>query len=196
MAAAQARPGSVEIGVGTGRFYGGSFAGGSTCYFEDKTLVDDDQLGGFWLGAQLTPSWSLELAVRRTHSHILEARGGVFPTEHDLAVIDFSTIEALALHSFRVGNFLPYLGAGAGIASLDIDAPSRAVQDSNRPSLALAAGARFYALPWAGFRFDLRGRGVYLGARCHRDGGWNDHGRWFTAGEVMVGVFASFGGKT
>jgi opacity protein-like surface antigen len=191
----QATTGSVEVGVGVGRFYGGSFAAGSTCYFDTKTSVDDDQLGGFWLGAQLSPGWGVELAVRRTHTHILEAHGGVFPTERELAVLDFSTIEGLAMRSFRVGNFLPYVGGGLGVASVDIDVTDRSVRDSNRLTLALAGGARFYALPWAGFRFDLRFRGVYLGERCEGDGGWHDHGRWLNAGEVMVGVFASFGGK-
>lgn len=190
----QARPGSIEVGVGTGRFYGGNLAAGSTCYLAEKTAVDDDQLGGFWLGTQLTPTWGLELGVRRTHTHVLESGSGVFPTEHELAVLDFATIEATAMYSFRRGSFLPFVGAGVGIANLDIDVADTAVQDSNRLSLALATGARFYAFPWLGFRADLRGRAVYLGRRCHGDDGWDDHGRWLTTGEIMVGIFASFGG--
>jgi hypothetical protein len=191
----QARVGSVEVGVAPGRLYGGSFAAGSTCYFDDKTHVDDDQLHGFWLGAQVAPEWGVEVAVRRSHTHIVESRAGVFPTARDLAAIDMASIEALALRSFAVGSFAPYVGAGLGTASLDIDVADRSVRESNRPALALGAGARFWALPWAGFRFDLRGRAVYLGTRCQGDEGWHDHGRWLSNGEVMVGVFATFGGR-
>lgn len=195
VASGQARVGSVELGVATGRLFGGSLAAGSTCYLEDKTDVDDDQLGSFWLGAQVTPAWGVELAVRRTNTHITESRPGVFPTAQELAVLDLATIEGVATYSWWVGSFAPYLGGGLGVASLDIDVADRAVQDSNRASLALAAGARFWALPWAGFRFDVRGRAVYLGTRCDGDEGWSDHGRWLATTEVVVGVFATFGGQ-
>ena len=145
---------------------------------------------------QLSSAWGLEVALRRSHMDILEARSGVFPTEHTVAVMDFSTIEALALRSFGTARFRPYVGAGAGIASLDIDVADRAVRESNRLSLALTGGARFQAASWVGFRFDVRARAVYLGARCHGDEGWRDSGRWTTTGEVMFGLYASFGGRS
>ena len=50
-AAAQALPGSIEIGGGGGRFYGGSFAKGTTRAFSGKVEVDDDVERGLWLGA-------------------------------------------------------------------------------------------------------------------------------------------------
>src|SRR5438874_9006067 len=88
---AQAAPGSVEIGGGGGRFYGGSFAKGSNREFAHRVEVDDDIAAGFWVGAQLSPKWSLEVAVRRTSADIIVPQSGVFPTEPAVATIDFAT---------------------------------------------------------------------------------------------------------
>ena len=193
----QAAPGSVEIGGGAGRFYGGSFARGSTAIFEHKTVVDDDILKGFWLGAQLSREWSVEVSIRRTATHVLEPRGGLFPDEPAAAGFDFATVEGMAIRSWRRGNLFPYIGLGAGIANLDIDAPEESVRDSNRLCLSAALGARFFAVRWAGFRFDVRGRATYLGRRAAReDQGLADTGRWFKNAEILGGVFFSFGGRT
>jgi opacity protein-like surface antigen len=192
----QAEVGSVEIGVGEGRFYGGSFAKGSTAIFDRKTVVDDDVLKAFWLGAQVSRNWGLEVAVRRTPTHVLEPRGGLFPDEPAAAGLDFATIELSGLRSFRLGRFLPYAGFGAGIANLDIDAPEESVRDSNRLCLSASAGARYFAWRWIGFRIDVRARATYLGRRSRgEDQGWTDAARWFKNAEVLGGVFFSFGGR-
>jgi opacity protein-like surface antigen len=196
LAAAQAAPGSIEVGGGEGRFYGGSFAAGSTRITDQKSEADDDILRGFWLGAQLSRDWGIEVAVRRTATNLVASHGGVFPTKPAIAGLDVATIEALALRSWRRGNFLPYLGAGLGVINLDPDVADRSVRDTNRLAISAAAGARFYAVRWAGFRIDLRARATYLGKRAQGDRGWDDSGRWFLNGEVLAGVFFSFGGKS
>ena len=100
----------------------------------------------------------------------------------------------MALRVFRLGSFHPYVGAGLGIANLDIDVADPSLRDNNRIGLALAAGARFYFARWVGLRFDVRGRGVYLGTRCDGDEGWNDHGRWLASTGDAGRRVLSFGG--
>ena len=192
---AQAPPGSVEVGVGAGRFIGGTLARGSNEVFDRKVDVDQDPIGGFWLSAQLTPAWGVELAYRRTPTQVLEYHGGVFGHEPRLAGLDVASLEVLAVRSFRRGNFLPYVGAGVGVTNLDIDTPDPGFRDTNRAAVAVTGGARFFFTPHLGIRIDLRGRSTYLGRRRFgEDHGWTDTGRWFADTEVTGGVFLSVGG--
>jgi hypothetical protein len=191
----QAAPGSIEIGAGGGRFYGGSFARGSTEAFDHKVLADDDILKGFWIGAQISRGWGVELSVRRTATHFVANGSGVFPNKPALGGLDFATIELLGIRSFRFGNVLPYAGFGIGVANLDPDLASPAIRDSNRFALSAAIGARLYAARWIGVRVDGRARATYLGSRRFEDHGFFDSGRWFRNGEILGGVFLSFGGR-
>ena len=191
---AQAAPGSIEIGGGAGRFFGGSFARGSTHFAGQKADADDDILRGFWLAAQISRGWGVEFAVRRTTTELLQSRGGVFPSKSTLAGLDVASIEVLGMRCWRRGNFVPYVGMGLGVTNLDPDTDDPTVRDTNRAALSLAAGARFYAARWTGFRIDVRARGTYLGKREQGDKGWNDSGRWFADEEVLGGIFFSFGG--
>lgn len=194
-AAAQGAPGSIEIGGGAGRFYGGSFARGSTNITTQKADADDDILRGFWLAAQVTREWGVEIAVRRTATNLLQSEGGVFPTKPALAGLDVASIELLGVRTWSRGNFAPYVGVGFGVTNLNPEVDDPAVHDTNRAALSLATGARFYALRWAGFRIDLRARATYLGKRESGDRGWNDSGRWFVNEEILGGIFFSFGGR-
>ncbi len=194
-AMAQAAPGSIEIGGGAGRFFGGSFAQGSTRLTDQKADADDDILRGFWLAAQLSRGWGVEIAVRRTATQLLQSRGGVFPSKMTLAGLDVASVEILGVRCWRRGSFVPYVGMGLGVVNLDPDADDPTVRDTNRAALSLAAGARFYAVRWAGFRIDLRARATYLGKRAQGDKGWNDSGRWFANEEALGGIFFSFGGR-
>lgn len=194
-AGAQGLPGSVEVGVSTGRLYGGSFAAGATRAFVGKAEVDDQILKGAWLGTQLGPRLGLELAVRRSSTLLVQPAAGIFASQPRLAGFDMATLEALALWTFRRGSFAPYVGGGLGIANLDINAPDSSLRDDDRVCLSVAGGARFFAARWVGVRLDVRGRGVYLGNRWSGDEGWRDHGRWLWNGETQIGVFFSFGGR-
>ena len=192
---AQAPPGSIEVGYGVGRFFGGTLAKGSNAAFNRKVDVDDDPTSGFWLSAQLSPEWGVELAYRRTTTHVIEYNGGVFASQRELAGLAVASFEGLAVRSFRRGSFRPYVGAGIGLVNLDIDTPDRSFRDSNRGALAITAGACFYLARWGGIRFDLRGRATYLGVRGQgQDHRWADTGRWFADGELTGGVFVCLGG--
>lgn len=193
-ARAQALPGSIEIGAGGGRFYGGSFAKGTTRAFSQKIEVDDDIAAGFWLGAQWTKRWGLEVSVRRSSADLVIPQSGVFPNEPRAGTIDIATIDALAVLSFPHGNFVPYAAFGGGITNLDINVPDRNVRDVNRFGASAAVGAKFFAARWLGFRIDARFRATYLGTRSVEDGGWTDTNRWFRNSEIFGGVFFSFGG--
>jgi hypothetical protein len=198
-AAAQLPPspaavGSIEIGFGFGRFWGGSFGAGSTAYFDQKVRADDDVLKGVWVGAQLSRDWGVEIAVRRTATHFLQPAGGVFPTQPILGAFDFATIEAAGLRTFRLGNFLPYAGIAAGVANLDPDTGDPAVHDSTRFCLAAVAGARFHVVTWAGLRVDARARATYLGKPRSGSDAFFGSGRWFTNVDFLAGAFFSFGG--
>ncbi len=192
-AGAQSLPGSIEIGGGGGRFYGGSFAKGTTRAFSQKVEVDDDIATGFWLGAQWNAKWGMEVAVRRTSTDLVIPESGVFPNEPAAGTIDIATIEVLAIRSFPHGNFAPYVGLGGGITNLDINVPDRNVRDVNRFGASFAVGAKFHATHWLGFRIDARFRATYLGTRSVEDGGWTDTNRWFRNSEVLGGVFFTFG---
>jgi len=192
-AAAQSLPGSIEIGGGGGRFYGGSFAKGTTRAFSQKVEVDDDILKGIWLGAQWNAKWGVEVAVRRSTEDLILAESGVFPNEPKVGTIDIATIEVLAIRSFPHGNFAPYVGFGGGVTNLDINVADRNVRDVNRFGGSLALGAKFHAVRWLGFRIDARFRATYLGTRSEEDGGWTDTNRWFKNSEVLGGVFFTFG---
>ncbi len=197
---AQPLPGSVEAGVGAGRFFGGSFARGSNDLFDQKVEADDDILKGFWLAAQLSRGWGLEVAVRRTATHLVEPQGGVFPSRPTVAIFNPATVELLGIRSFPYGNFVPY--AGFGIGFMNISGPEEgdndpSIRDVNRLCLSITGGARFYAARWIGARIDARGRGTYLGVRrLGADRGITDTGRWFFNGELLGGIFLSFGGRS
>ena len=185
---------SIEIGIVAGRFWGGSFAAGSTAYFDQRVKADDDILKGVWVGAQLSRDWGVEIAVRRTAMHFLQPSGGVFPAQQILAGFDFATIEAAGLRFFRLGNFLPYVGLSAGVANLDPNTGDPAVHDSTRVCLAAVAGARFHVVSWAGLRVDVRGRATYLGKPSSGSNSFFGNGRWFTNADFLAGAFFSFGG--
>lgn len=189
-----AAPGSIEIGAGAGRFWGGSFAPGSTAAFDQKVVADDDVLKGVWAGAQLSRDWAVEISVRRTATHLLEPASGVFPTQQILAGLDFATIEAAGLRTFRTGNFVPYAGLAAGIANLDPDTGDPAVHDSTRFCISAVAGTKFYVVSWFGLRVDLRGRATYLGAPRFGNSSFTSANRWFLNADFLAGAFVSFGG--
>lgn len=192
---AQAAPGSIEVGVGAGRFVGGNLAKGSNELFDATVGVDQNPIGGFWLAGQISREWGVEFAYRRTPTEIIEKSSGLFGHQGALAGLDVVSIEALAVRSFRYGSFIPYLGAGVGLTNLDPDTHDPSQRDSNHGCLSLTGGARFYVARWVGIRIDVRERATYLGVRGQgEDRGMFDTGRWFLDSEFLGGVFFSFGG--
>lgn len=191
-----AAPGSIEVGVGGGRFFGGNFAKGATNLWDRKVGADQDVLQGLWVATQLTSNWGLEVAVRRTKTHVVDLGEGVAPNEPALASFIPTTVEILSLRSFDLGNFRPFVGFGLGFMNVEIDNGDPAVRDVNRFCISGTFGARYYATKWIGVRIDGRIRATYLGTRRFgEDQGWTDSGRWFRNAELLGGVFLSFGGR-
>jgi outer membrane protein W len=191
-----AAPGSIEIGVGGGRFFGGSLAKGATDLWDRKVGVDQDILQGVWVSTQLTSNWGLEVALRRTKTHIVDLGPGVAPNEPALASFIPTTVEALGLRSFDLGNFRPFMGLGLGFMNVEIDNGDPNVRDVNRFCISGTFGARYYVAKWIGVRIDCRIRATYLGTRRFgEDQGWTDAGRWFRNAELLGGLFLTFGGR-
>ena len=191
-----AAPGSIEIGVGGGRFFGGNFAKGATDLWDRKVGADQDILQGVWVSTQLTSTWGLEVALRRTKTHIVDLGPGVAPNEPALASFIPTTVETLGLYSLDLGNFRPFVGFGLGFMNVEIDNGDPSVRDVNRFCISGTFGARYYATKWIGVRIDARIRTTYLGARRFgEDQGWTDTGRWFRNAELLGGIFLSFGGR-
>jgi len=187
-------PGSIEIGGGVGRFWGGNFTAGSTAYFDETVKADDDILRGVWVGTQLTRDWAIQVDVRRTSTHFLQPASGVFPVEKILAGFVFTSVEAVGLHTWHAGNFVPYAGMALGAANLNPDFPDPAIHDTTRFCFAAVAGGKFYAFPWFGVRVDVRARVTYMGTPRFGDSGFFASGRWFTNEDFLLGAFVSFGG--
>jgi opacity protein-like surface antigen len=186
--------GEVEVGIAIGRFYGGNLARGTNDLWDRKVGVDDDVLRGFWLGARLPGSWGIEVAVRRTETRVTEAGTGLFPDQRELATLDVASIDLLGSKGWTVGNLAPYVGGGVALVNLDPNLESPDFRDSNRTGVALAAGLRFDVASRLSFRFELRSRAAWLGARDRgEDDGWHDSGRWFVDHEITVGLAAILG---
>jgi outer membrane protein W len=191
-----AGPGSIEVGVGGGRFFGGNFAKGATNLWDRKVGADQDILQGVWVSTQLTSNWGLEVALRRTKTHIVDLGARVAPNEPALASFIPTTVEALGLRSFDLGNFRPFVGFGLGFMNVEIDNGDPNVRDVDRFCISGTFGARYYATKWIGVRIDGRIRATYLGPRrLGEDQGWTDTGRWFRNAELLGGIFLSFGGR-
>jgi hypothetical protein len=187
-------PGSIELGVGAGRFFGGRFARGSNDLFDQAVDADDDILKGFWVAAQVTTEWQVELDVRRTNTHLVAAGGGVFPEKPQLAVFIPATVELTGIRSYTFGSVRPYVGVGVGFMNVEADTEDVSRRDVNRVAVSFALGARFDVIRRAGLRLDVRARGTYLGVRrLGADRGVLDPGRWFANGELLGGFYVVVG---
>jgi hypothetical protein len=183
-----------EVGVGAGRQFGGLLARGTSRLFPDGVNVDDTRMKGFWIEAQLNRGWSAQFAVRRSSGTLTQPGQGLFPYRPVLATIDVASVEIVALRSINIRALSLYAGAGAGITNLDVNTPDPGDQDSTRPAISVAAGAKLHLIQHAGVAFDIRRRGTYLGRRSPGiDRGWRDRDRWLRSPEILAGVFISFG---
>jgi opacity protein-like surface antigen len=183
-----------EVGVGAGRQFGGLMARGTSRLFPDGVNIDDTRLKGFWIDAQLNHGWSAEFAVRRSSGTMTSPGQGLFPYRPVVAGIDVTSVEVAALRSINVRALSLYAGAGAGITNLDVDTSDPGDQDSTRPAISIAAGAKVHLMKHAGVGVDVRRQSTYLGRRAPGiDRGWRDRDRWLRSPEIEAGAFVSFG---
>ncbi|PLX43880.1 MAG: outer membrane beta-barrel domain-containing protein [Deltaproteobacteria bacterium] len=136
-------------------------------WFDDDLSIDDAPVFGVRLGYFLTETWEAELSGYLASS---EYDGG-----NDVNV--FST-DVDALYNFPgYGNFLPYLGAGVGLAGVDPQGESADYEFTANA----AAGVRYFVTEDVAIRGDIREVHIF------DDGDWN-----FIA---TVGLSLFFGGE-
>jgi hypothetical protein len=193
-ARAQQQPARFEAGALWGRSFRGSFARGTSDYFEERVDSDTAISKGLRLAYNVSPRLSFELQAERVDTRFLSTGGGLFPIQTELGVLQMRFVELGARRTFLVGRVAPFIGGGLGLAVLDPDIPGRTdVRDSNRLALHVVAGVKAYLAPFVGLRLDVRPRFVYLGARRgDLDGGLFDSGRWFTQVDGDAGLFVAF----
>lgn len=178
----QQTKGRLEIGVLWGRHFGGTLPAGSNQYFAESVESDTEISQGVRLGYALSDRLFIEVAAERVDTRLVESSGGVFASRPQLGTLQLRFVEAGARWAFLTGRFVPFVGAGAGVAVLDLDVPDRPdVRDSNRIAFHIDAGFKAYLLPWLGLRVDARPRFVYL-----------QGGHWFNHVDGDAGLFFTF----
>jgi len=192
-ATAQAPPGSVQAGLEAGRQFGGTFAAGSDELFAGPVRMRNCTLKGFWFGTQLTPEWGLEVATRRSSTRFLLPDPSALTPLQASAWFEYAVMELAAVRTFRFGRLQPYGVAGAGLANLNINVTDKAYRDTNRASLGLGAGLRYWLGDRFALRLDLRAHAAYLQVRQEgQDRGALDQGRWLRTEDAMVGLQISY----
>jgi hypothetical protein len=174
--------GKFELGVLWGRHFGGTLPAGSNEYFPQAVESDTAISQGVRIGYVFSPRLAVELTAERVDTRFVGSAAGVFASKPQLSTLQLRFIEAGVRWAFLTGRFVPFAGAGAGVAVLDPDIPDRAdVRDSNRVAFHLDAGFKAYFLPWLGLRVDARPRFVYL-----------QGGHWFNHVDGDAGLFFAF----
>jgi opacity protein-like surface antigen len=181
-ACGQQTQGNFEIGVLWGRHFGGTLPAGSNEYFPQAVESDTAISKGVRLGYNVSNRVSVEVTGERVDTRFVEHANGVFASRPQDSILQLRFIEAGARWAFLTGRFVPFAGAGVGVAVLDPDIPDRAdVRDSNRLAFHVDAGFKAYLVKWFGLRLDVRPRFVYL-----------QGGHWFSHVDGDAGAFFSF----
>lgn len=178
----QQTQGKFEIGALWGRHFGGRLPAGSNEFFPGAVESDTAISEGVRIGYVVSPRLAVEFAAERVDTRFVESADGVFASRPQLSVLQLRFLEAGVTWAFLTGRFVPFAGAGAGVAVLDPDIPDRAdVRDSNRVAFHLEAGFKAYLLSWAGLRVEARPRFVLL-----------QRGHWFNHVDGDAALFFAF----
>jgi outer membrane beta-barrel protein len=158
-AMAQVTAGSHEIYVYAGETFGDDL---SDRRIDGRKLeLDDDVTYGLRYGYNFTDSWGIELSLGRTNSSV-KGLGG---RSNDL---DLTTFDVDAIYHFNTGgSFVPYVFAGIGYASADLDRPITGtiggvgpvrIDDDEGFTLNTGFGAKYFITDRVSLRFDARYR--------------------------------------
>lgn len=178
----QQTQGKLEIGVLWGRHFGGTLPAGSNEFFPQAIESDTAISQGVRIGYVFSSRLSVEIAAEKVDTRFVGSADGVFASKPQLSTLQLRFLEVGARWGFLTGRFVPFAGAGVGVAVLDPDIPDRAdVRDSSRVALHLDAGFKAYLLPWVGLRVDARPRFVFL-----------QRGHWFNHVDGDAGLFFAF----
>ena len=153
-AMAQVTAGSQEVSAYVGEAFGDDV---SDRKINGRTPeLDDDVTYGLRYGYNFTDAWGLELSLGQTNTSIT----GLPTRDIDL---DLTTFDVDAVYHFNPSSrFVPYVLAGIGYASADLDRPigvgSVRVSDDNGFTLNAGVGAKYFITDNVSLRLDARYR--------------------------------------
>jgi outer membrane beta-barrel protein len=159
-AAAQVKAGSQEVEAYAGALFGDDLT--DTRISGTKPKLDDDVTFGLRYGYNFTDAWGIEAALGYSPNKVTGLAGG--DVDLDLWTFDVDAV----YHFNQFGRFVPYVLAGAGYASADLDhdligtvnAQPVRIRDDDGFTLNAGIGAKYFATDHLLFR--LEGRYRYL----------------------------------
>jgi outer membrane beta-barrel protein len=158
-AMSQVTAGSQEIHVYVGETFGDDL---SNRRIDGRKLeLDDDVTYGLRYGYNFTDAWGLEVSLGRTNSSVK----GLAGRNIDL---DLTTLDVDAIYHFNTrSRFVPYVFAGVGYASADLDRPITGtaggigpvrINDDEGFTLNTGFGAKYFVTDNVSLRLDVRYR--------------------------------------
>ena len=157
-AMAQVTAGSQEVHAYVGEAFGDDITDRSITGRTPE--LDDDLTYGLRYGFNFTDAWGLELSLGQTNTSVT----GLAGRDTDL---DLTTFDVDAIYHFNTGSpFVPYVLAGVGYASADLDrpiigtvgaAPVR-IDNDNGFTLNAGVGAKYFITDNVSLRLDARYR--------------------------------------
>lgn len=157
-AVAQVEANSQEVHAYGGELFGDDLT--DTKISGRTPKLDDDLTYGVRYGYNFTSNWGIELSLGQSASSVTELSNG----DVDL---DLTTADVDAVWHFNSGSrFVPYVVAGMGYASADLDAPIRgtvnggavSIEDDSGFTLNAGVGAKYFATDRFLVRFEARYR--------------------------------------
>jgi OOP family OmpA-OmpF porin len=158
-AMAQVTAGSQEVSAYVGEAFGDDVT--------DRTItgrtpkLDDDVTYGLRYGYNFSDAWGLELSLGQTNTSVTGLPGA--DTDLDLTTFDVDAV----YHFNPQGRFVPYVLAGVGYASADLDRPivgvvsgigPARIDDDNGFTLNAGVGAKYFLTDTVSLRLDARYR--------------------------------------
>jgi outer membrane beta-barrel protein len=153
-AMAQVTAGSQEVSAYVGEAFGDDV---SDRKINGRTPeLDDDLTYGLRYGYNFTDAWGLELSLGQTNTSVT----GLPTRDIDL---DLTTFDVDAVYHFNPSSrFVPYVLAGIGYASADLDRPigvgAARISDDNGFTLNAGVGAKYFITDTVSLRLDARYR--------------------------------------
>jgi outer membrane beta-barrel protein len=159
-ASAQVHAGSQEVDAYAGELFGDDLT--DLRITGRKPKLDDDVTFGLRYGYNFTDNWGIEGSLGYSPNKVTGLAGG----DVDL---DLTTLDIDGVYNFNLGNrFVPYVLAGAGYASANLDhdllgtvnGNPVTIRDDDGFTLNAGVGAKYFATDHLLFR--LEGRYRYL----------------------------------
>jgi outer membrane beta-barrel protein len=158
-AMAQVTAGSQEFHVYVGETFGDELS--DRRIDGRKPELDDDVTYGLRYGYNFTDAWGIEVSLGRTNSSVTKLGG----RDIDL---DLTTFDVNAIYHFNPGGaFVPYVLAGVGYASADLDraivgtvngVSAVRIDDDDGFTLNAGIGAKYFITDKVSLRLDARYR--------------------------------------